>query len=187
MDDEKIIELYWQRDEGAVAAVSAKYGAYCTKIAVSILTSPEDAQECVNDTWLRAWAAIPPHRPERLSVFLGKITRELSLNRYKARLAQKRGGGELALALDELDELVADRQDSAEQLLEYELLSAAISLFLKSQPEKMSSLFIRRYYHLLSIRQLSAEFGMGESRVKSALFRLGKKLKSYLEGEGIIL
>ena len=187
MDDEKIIELYWQRDENAIAAAAVKYAAYCGSIARNILLNPEDAEECVNDTWLHAWDAMPPHRPSRLAIFLGKITRELSLNRYKARFAQKRGNGELALALDELDDIVADNRNTAEQVMEYELTGKAISSFLKKQPEKITNIFIRRYYHLFSIKQIAKEFDMSESKIKSILFRLRKKMRTYLESEDILL
>lgn len=187
MDDGRIVDLYWQRDEYAITATDEKYGAYCGSIARSILLNLEDAEECVNDTWLHAWDAMPPHRPSRLSIFLGKITRELSLNQYKARFAQKRGNGELALALDELDDVVADKRNTVDQMMEYELVGKAISSFLKKQPERMADIFIRRYYHLFSIKQIAAEFSTSESKVKSILFRLRKKLRTYLESEDILL
>ena len=113
MEDEAILALYWQRDEEALAATAAKYGGYCGSIARQILGDPGDAEECVNDTWLHAWNAIPPHRPPRLSLFLGKITRELAINRWNAGRAQKRGGGEYALALEELREVVSARSPRA--------------------------------------------------------------------------
>lgn len=186
MDDKKIVDLYWQRDENAIAVTSVKYDAYCGSIARNILTDLEDAEECVNDTWLNAWNAIPPHRPSRLSVFLGKITRELSLNRYKSRFAQKRGGGELALALDELDDCITS-SESVEQTLEYEFIGKVISNFLKKQPEKTADIFVRRYYYICSIGLISKEFHMSESKVKSILFRARKNLREHLESEGIIL
>lgn len=186
MDDGRIIELYWQRDEYAITATAEKYGAYCGRIAKNILLSLEDAEECVNDTWLHAWDAIPPHRPSRLSVFLGKITRELSLNQHKARFAQKRGNGELALALDELGECIASGE-TVEQTLEYELVGKIISDFLRKQKEQSADIFIRRYYHVCSIKQIAAEFSMSESKVKSILFRLRKELRTYLESEDILL
>jgi RNA polymerase sigma factor (sigma-70 family) len=186
MDDEKIVDLYWQRDENALAATTVKYGAYCISIARNILTNPQDAEECVNDTWLSAWNAIPPHRPSRLSIFLGKITRELSLNRYKQRFSKKRGNGELALALDELEECVAGGE-TVEQAVEYELLGKIISDFLRNQQEESADIFVRRYYHLCSVRRIAGEFYMSESKVKSILFRMRKKLRNHLESEGIIL
>ena len=127
MEDEAILALYWQRDEEALAATAAKYGGYCGSIARQILGDPGDAEECVNDTWLHAWNAIPPHRPPRLSLFLGKITRELAINRWNAGRAQKRGGGEYALALEELGEVVSARRGQPEEGVEAELLGRAIS------------------------------------------------------------
>ena len=187
MNDEKIIDLYWQRSEHAITITAAKYGAYCGSIARNILQNTEDAEECVNDTWLRVWNAIPPHRPFKLAAFLGKITRELSLDRYKAQLAQKRGGGELALALDELDEVISDKRNTVEQILETESVGHSISSFLRKQPAKTADIFVCRYYYLCSIKQIATEFCISESKVKSILFRLRKKLRTYLESEGIIL
>ncbi len=186
MDDKKIVDLYWQRDEYALTVTAEKYGAYCGSIAKNILTNTEDAEECVNDTWLHVWDAMPPHRPIRLSVFLGKITRELSLNRYKARFMQKRGNGELALALDELDEIIATKCNTVEQMIEYELVGKAISDFLRKQPDKSADIFIRRYYHFCPIKQVSKEFSISESKTKSILFRMRKKLYAYLEREDIL-
>lgn len=185
-DDEKIIELYWQRNENAIAATSEKYGNYCVSIANNILTLKEDAEECVNDTWLHAWNAIPPHRPPRLAYFLGKITRELAINRYKARFAQKRGEGEYALALDELADFLTTPSDTVEQAFELKLIGKAISNFLRKQPNQYADIFIRRYYHLCSIKQITNEFAISESKAKSILFRLRKKLYAYLESEGLL-
>lgn len=108
MDDTTIVQLYWDRDERAIPATSGKYGNYCNSIAWNILGNREDAEECVNDTYLCAWTSMPPHRPRVLSAFLGKLTRNLSLNRYKHHTAEKRGGGEAPAVLDEIAELVSD-------------------------------------------------------------------------------
>ena len=108
MDDTTIVQLYWDRDERAIPATSGKYGNYCNSIAWNILGNREDAEECVNDTYLCAWTSMPPHRPRVLSAFLGKLTRNLSLNRYKHHIAEKRGGGEAPAVLDEIAELVSD-------------------------------------------------------------------------------
>ena len=104
--DEELIALFWQRDGNAIDERSRAYGAYCYTIANGILQNPEDAEECVNDTWLRAWNTIPPKRPQRLRIFLAKITRNLAFDRFKRRYAQKRGGGEICLALEELEECI---------------------------------------------------------------------------------
>jgi RNA polymerase sigma-70 factor (ECF subfamily) len=187
MDDERIIDLYWRRDEYAITATCDKYGAYCRSIANNILSNNEDAEECINDTWLHAWNAIPPHKPARLPLFLGKITRELSLNRYKAQFAHKRGSGAIVLALDELDEATSSKNSPVEQLIEFESVGKAISIFLRKQPDKSTDIFIRRYYHFCSIKQISSEFSISESKAKSILFRMRKKLRTYLESEDIYL
>lgn len=114
MEDDKIVQLYWDRDETAITATSDKYGAYCLSISRNILGNNEDAQECVNDTYLKAWNTIPPHRPAMLSTFLGKITRNLSFDRYKANRRDKRGGSQTALVLEELNEIIADKSSEAE-------------------------------------------------------------------------
>ena len=187
MDDESIIDLYWKRDEYAITATIVKYGAYCGSIAKNILQNNEDTEECISDTWLNTWNAIPPHRPPKLSAFLGKITRELSLNRYKARYTQKRGSGELVLALDELDEVIASTGASVEQAIEYQEVGKTISDFLRKQPDESTDVFIRRYFHLCPIKQISDEFSISESKVKSILFRTRNRLRLYLESEGITL
>ena len=186
MDDERIISLFQQRSEDAIAAASAKYGNYCSAIAGNILSLKEDAEECVNDTWLHAWNSIPPHTPPNLSHFLGKITRELSINRYKAKSAQKRGGGEYDLALEELGDFTSASGSSVEEAVEMELLGKAISGFLRELPVLYADVFIRRYYHLCSIRQVAEEFSISESKTKSLLFRVRKKLHSFLESEGLL-
>lgn len=186
MDDERIISLFQQRSEDAVTVVSDKYGSYCSTIAGNILPLKEDVEECVNDTWLHAWNAIPPHTPANLAHFLGKITRELSINRYKGKLAQKRGGGEYDLALDELEEFSAQSKNPVEEAVELELLGGAISRFLRKQPVLHADVFLRRYYHLCPIRQIAEEFSISESKVKSILFRVRKKLRSFLESEDLL-
>ena len=162
MKDEEIIALYWKRDEQAIAATAEKYGSYCHSISYHILHSNEDAQECLNDTWLGAWKSIPPRQPNRLSVYLGKITRNLSLNRARSYTAQKRSLGQTDLA-------------------------KSISLFLRAQPRQKRNIFIRRYWYLYPIRNIAAAYGMSESKVASLLFRMRNELKSCLEKEGITL
>ena len=186
MKDDAILDLFWQRDEGAIPAVKTKYGAYCTAIARRILPDPRDVEECVSDTWLKAWNAIPPHRPPRLALFLGKITRETALNRWKANHAQKRGGGEVTLALEELGEQFSAGVDPVGREVELAQLGQAISHFLRTQPAQTADLFVGRYYHLKPIRDLAREFGLSESNVKTTLHRTRKKLKTYLEKEGLL-
>ena len=186
MEDDTIIELYFQRDEAAISATQERYGAYCRTIARHIVGSPEDAEECVSDTWLRAWNAIPPQRPRKLSVFLGRITRNLSFDKYKAERAQKRGGGEIALVLEELDECVPSGSSAEQPVLDQEL-SEDINRFLRTLPEQACSIFLRRYWHGKTIREIAEQFSIPENNVKASLFRSRAKLKQHLEKEGISL
>ena len=186
MTDKEIIELYWKRDEAAIAATSDIYGNYCYCIAYHILHSKEDADECVNDTWLNACKSIPPQRPHRLSTYLGKITRNLSLNRHKLLTAQKRGMGQVELTLSELEECVPASTD-LEQVADEMALVNAIEVFLRAQPRTARNIFVGRYWYLYPIRELASAYQMSESKVVSLLFRMRNKLKLHLEKEGIFL
>ena len=180
MEDHDIIALYFERDERAIAETSNKYGGYCGSIAMNILSSPEDTEECLNDTWLRAWGAIPPIRPNVLRVFLGKITRNLALDQYKARTAEKRLGGEFAMSLDELDECIG-----TEDARDHVALGEIISRFLREQTREARGVFVCRYYYCDSVGDIAKRFGISEGKVKSVLHRMRLRLKRYLEGEGI--
>ncbi len=184
MDDAQIVALYWRRDESAISATAEKYDGYCSSIARRILSDAGEVEECLNDTWLHAWNAIPPHRPQRLAVFLGKITRDLAFDRYRASHRRKRGGGELPLALEELGEVTG--AEDVEGAVVRQELAAAISAFLHKQPELQRTIFLRRYFELWSIKELASEFSMGESGVKLILFRMRKRLKTELEQEGLL-
>lgn len=186
MEDVQIVELYWNRDEAAIAATSERYGNYCYSIAYHILQSPEDAQECVNDTYWKAWLSIPPQRPNRLATYLGKITRNLSLDRLKQLNAQKRGKGQVELALRELGGCIPATTD-LNQIVDEIVLSSAINQFLRAQPRTERNIFVGRYWHLYSIADLAQAYGMRESKVASMLFRMRQKLKHYLEKEGIYI
>ncbi|MCL2084196.1 MAG: sigma-70 family RNA polymerase sigma factor [Oscillospiraceae bacterium] len=186
MDDNIIIDLFWQRTETAIAEVSQKYAGYCHSIAYRILQSSEDADECVNDTWLRAWNAIPPARPNRLSAFLGKITRNLSLNRYEKSNAGKRGGGVMEIALSELEDCIPDRM-SVEGEIEGNRITEMIDRFLDAMPKQSRDVFVQRYWYLSTIADISADLGIGENSVKSILFRARAKLKQLLEKEGVLI
>jgi len=186
MEDEKIIDLFFARDEDGIREASGKYGAYLRTVAYRILRNEEDTEECVNDTWVRAWNSIPPSRPTVLRAFLAKITRNLSLNRLEEQNALKRGFGETALCLSELGECVAGRS-SVEEELDRELLEQAIDRFLKSIPADRRNLFLQRYFLLYSIQELAEMRGWGESRCKTALFRIRNSLKEYLEKEGFVI
>jgi RNA polymerase sigma-70 factor (ECF subfamily) len=185
MDDQQIVDLYWKRDESAIAETQKKYGKYCHTIAYAILHSHEDAEECVNDTYLRAWGAIPPAKPGRLSTFLGKITRNLSLDRYEKNTAQKRSGP-VELVLDELSECIPDA-DSALDPIDMIALGDAINAFLEGLPQKTRQIFLRRYWYMSPVKDIARDTGMSEGAVKVSLMRTRESFKAYLEKEGIVL
>ncbi len=186
MRDAEILDLYWARDERAIAETQTSYGSYCYSIAWHILYDKEDSDECVNDTWFKAWNAIPPARPGRLSLFLGTITRNLSLDRWKEKRTMKRGGGEMAAALDELAECVPDKHSTEDAVIAGEL-ERLINVFLHTLPEKDCNVFLRRYWYLEEYGEIARRYDMKLNTVKTSLFRTRNKLKVYLEGEGIVL
>lgn len=186
MEDHAIIALYWARQERALEETDSKYGGYCRTIAYNILRNREDSEECVNDTWLRAWNAMPPQKPGILSSFLGKITRNLSLDRYKHSHAGKRGSGQLPLALDELEDCIPAAQD-VEELVELKELSRILDRFLRSLPEKEACVFLRRYWFVDSTREIALRYQMAEGSVKSTLYRTRQKLRAHLEKAGVAL
>ena len=186
MDDAEIVRLYWDRNEQALDATADKYGSYCTAIAKNILGNQEDAEECVNDTYMRAWKAIPPHRPSVLSTFLGKITRNLSLNRYKHNTADKRGGGELPMVLDELADCVSGKYN-VEQAFERQELMQALNDFLDTLPPDKRSIFVCRYWYTDSISDIANRHGMKNGAVSMTLTRLRAKLHGYLLERGFEL
>ena len=186
MEDTQIVQFYWDRDERAIPATADKYGNYCTAIAKNILGNPEDAEECVNEPYMRAWNSMPPHRPNVLSAFLGKITRNVSLNRYKQNTADKRGGGEVPAVLEEIAELVSDT-DSVEQEVDRRELVKAIDAFLERLPTEKRSLFLCRYWYFDSVSNLASRFGMTENHVSVTLNRLRLKLHNYLQERGFDL
>lgn len=183
MEDDRIITLFWQRDETAIEATNQKYGAYCRTIADNILGSPEDTEECVNDTWLRAWNAIPPHHPARLKLFLAKIVRNLALDRYKRYTAEKRGGGNMEAVLEELAECVAGTAD-VESELQGRALRQCLEDFLTAQSARDRRIFLRRYFHAESVKEIAASYDLRESHVSVILTRLRQKLRAHLEKEG---
>jgi len=186
LDDAKIVQLYWDRDEQAIPATSEKYENYCISIAKNILGNKEDAEECVNDTYLHAWNSMPPHRPSILSTFLGKITRNLSFNRYKHNTADKRGGGELPAVLDELSYLVSGNDDVEQEFNTKELVKAMDTFLDTLSPEKRS-IFVCRYWYTDSISEIAVRYGMKEGAVSMTLNRLRKKLHNYLLERGFEL
>lgn len=186
MEDSEIIRLYWQRSEQAIEESDNKYGAYCRAIARNILQSPEDAEETVSDTWLRAWNVMPPQKPGRLSPFFGRITRNLAFDRWRKQTAEKRGGGALEEVLEELAECVSG-SGSAEEAVENRELGAALNGFLASLPREKRRLFLGRYWYARNVGELAKGSGMTEGAVSVALHRLRGKLKSYLEERGFAL
>lgn len=183
MEDTKIVQLYWDRNQTAITETANKYGHYCTSIARNILKNDEDAEECVNDTYLNAWNSMPPHRPNLLSTFLGKITRNLSFNKYKYLHTSKRGGTEVTLILDELAECVSGKDD-VEQDFEYNELVKALDDFLTSLPTPKRNIFICRYWYSDSVTDIAQQFHMKENAVSMTLARTRMKLKKYLNERG---
>ena len=184
MEDERIVDLYWARDERALAESQVKYGGWCLAVAGHILTDGADAEECVNDTWLGAWNAMPEDRPARLGAYLAAITRRVSLNRWKAARTQKRGGGETPLVIEELSECVPGGE-SAEAALEAKELGRAVAAFVRALPDTERRVFLCRYWYLDSIMDIAGAFGFSQSKVKSMLARTRKKLLAYLRKEGL--
>ena len=184
MDDKLILELYFARSERALGETAAKYGSYCHSIAYNILHNKEDSEECVNDAYLQAWNSIPPEKPAHFSAFLGKITRNLSLNRYNSLKAEKRGGGQTAIALDELEECIP-APDPTGSIADDLLLKDALNRFLGSLSVDVRKIFLRRYFYMNSVEEIAKDLGMGESKIKMALLRARKQLKKRLEKEGI--
>ncbi|MBO4818873.1 MAG: RNA polymerase sigma factor, partial [Firmicutes bacterium] len=165
MEDTKIIELFFSRDESALLQTSAKYGAYCSSIAFNVLGNSEDASECMNDTLLRAWNSIPPQKPESLKAYLGRIARNLAIDRYDKLNAEKRGGGQYELALEELAECIADTNDQADS----SELSQIINDFLKKLDADKRIIFVKRYFYLDPVKQIAKDLSMSESNVKTTL------------------
>ena len=179
MQDNLIIDLFFERNEQAIAETQIKYGSYCKTVAMNVLHDENDSDECVNDTYLAAWNSIPPNRPERLGAYLARLTRNISLNRYKSRTTERRGGGEFALSLDELDDCVADTDKSAEEL------GQLISDFLHREKKETRQVFIRRYFYGDSIEDISKRFTFSESKIKSMLHRTRLALRDYLTQNGV--
>lgn len=185
MEDCRIVDLYWQRSGEAIAETHAKYGPYCYTIALRLLANAQDAEECVNDTWLGAWNAMPVHRPCHLAPFLGKITRSLAFSRYRSGHAERRGGGELPLVLEELGDCLPSAP-SAAQAVEDAELEAAVGRFLRTLPERECSVFLRRYWYAEPLAEIAERYRLNLNTVKASLFRSRKKLKAHLEKEGLL-
>ncbi len=188
MEDKEILELFRKRSEEAIDETSRKYGAFLNRIAYGILRSREDAEECVNDTYMRAWNNIPPDQPQHLSAFLGRITRNLALNRLEQMSASKRGGGQKALELDELEECIPAECDVQRTVEEHEL-ALLLNRFLKKLTKEKRIIFMKRYWYFCTVEEIASELGCSESKVKMSLHRTREKLKDFLlkNGEGVLM
>lgn len=186
MTDYDIVKLYLERSEKAIGETEKKYGGYCITVAKNILGNELDAEECVNDTYLRAWNSIPPNKPKKLNTYLGKITRNLAINRYHHYNAEKRGNGQTDLVLEELNFCLPSESET-EKDFDEKLLTKSIEHFLKAQSREKRNIFLRRYWYASSIGEIARDFSMSESKVKSILFRMREKLKLHLEKEGIFI
>lgn len=186
MEDEKLIELFWNRSELAIQETSNKYGGYLRRISMNILESAEDAKECVNDTYLKVWNSIPPQRPGVFQSWIGRIARNISLDRYRHEHAKKRGGHGMDILLSELEECITypdswKRESSDEQIAE------ALNQFLQGMKKENRMIFVRRYWYGDSVGEIAQHFSMKESKVKTSLYRSRNMLRRHLDKEGIVL
>lgn len=185
MEDCQIIELYWKKNTDAISETASKYGAYCFNIADNILHNTEDSEECVNDTWLHAWNAMPPQQPNSLRIFLARITRNLSFDRFSARNARKRGGGEIIFVIDELAECLSSGTD-VETEYENKELEQCIQRFVQTLPERDGNVFVRRYFFTDPVASIAGRYSLTENNVMVILNRTRKKLKRELMKEGYL-
>lgn len=186
MDDDKIVELFWQRAESAIRETEKKYARYIKYIAYRILGNHEDAKECENDVYLKTWNSIPPNRPNVLPAFLAKITRNLALDKYDKLKAKKRGAGQVDIVLEELSDCIPD-PDSVSDLADGFALSKAISEFLHTLPEQTCNVFVRKYWYMSTNREIASLYHISETNVGSILHRTRILLKDYLEKEGFTI
>lgn len=186
MKDKEIVDLFFERSENAISEATKKYGKYCHYIAYKILWNNEDAEECVNDTFFQAWNTIPPQAPKQLATFLGKITRNLALNRWEQYNTKKRGNGQIPLLLEELHECIPTC-DNVEPMVDTLFFEEALNRFLASLPKERRKIFMRRYWYASSIKEIAADFYISESKVKMSLLRSRNELRKFLEKEGIFL
>ena len=186
MQDKEIISLFFSRDQKALSEVSQKYGAYCYSLAFNIVLQHEDAEECVNDTWLSAWNSIPPQKPDILKYFLAKITRSKAIDRLKKYRAKKRGADEVAVVLEELSDCIEGGFNPQQEILNCEL-SNIINAFLSTIPIRDRQLFVRRYFYTESINDIASKAGMNNNNVSVSLHRTRAKLKDHLKKEGYLI
>ena len=186
MKDQDIVNLYWDRNEDAIHQTQMKYGAYLAKVSYNIIADFEDSKECVNDTYLAAWNSMPTNRPNNLATYLGKITRQISIDVFRKKHREKRYASEYAISLDELGDSFSDGR-TPEQELDAKLLIETINRFLRTLPKDARNTFVGRYFFFDSLKEVAAYCGMSESRAKSMLYRTRQSLKAYLEKEGFDL
>lgn len=184
MEDAAIVDLYWQRSDRAISETNRKYGRYCHSIAFNFVRNNEDAEECVNDTWFRAWNLMPDKRPSVLSTFLGAITRNLAVSMYRGKTSLKRGGREMPLALEEMSECVPSGSD-LEREYEIKEFEKAIGSFVDGLPEAEQKVFVARYWYLAPISEIAERMHFSQGKTKSMLFRTRNKLRVYLQEEGL--
>ncbi|MBE6730416.1 MAG: sigma-70 family RNA polymerase sigma factor [Ruminococcaceae bacterium] len=185
MEDEKIVSLFLGRDENAITECKSKYHGFLSSVSFNILNNKEDGEECVNDTYLSAWHRIPPEKPRFLRAFLSKITRNISLNKLRFKSAEKRGGSEALISLDELCDFIS-AEESVEDKIEAKELSRYIEKFLLKEKKEVRILFVRRYFFFDSVKKLAQDFSLSENAVKMRLSRLRKSLADYLREENLI-
>ena len=183
MEDRQIVDLYWARSERAITETDKKYGRYCHYIAYQILSDDLDAEEIVNDTYLKTWNTVPPKYPDPLKTYVGMISNQLALNRYDEKTAAKRGGGKMPLIFHELDECLADEEESID-IAEAVVLRDLLNRFIWSLPKKTRNIFVRRYWYASSLTEIAKEYGMKESAVAMLMFRTRQKLREFLQKEG---
>ncbi len=185
MEDQQIIDLYFQRSEQAIAETDVKYGNYCFSIAYKILANREDSEESVSDTYMAAWDAIPPRKPPLLAAFLGRLTRNISIDRWRARSAEKRGGGEFVLCLEELANCASGAPDAEQKVVMKETV-ALLNRFLQDLPETERKVFLCRYWYVDSVQDIARDFGFSQTKVTTMLYRTRNKLRRELQKEGLL-
>ena len=186
MEDREIVGLYLKRSERAILETEKKYGRYCHKIAFNVLGNDEDSEECVNDAYMRTWESIPPNEPESLGAYIGRITRNLALDRYRHSHSEKRGKGDMPLLLDELAECVSGGNE-LERIEDSAEITAALNSFLEELSATERGIFMRRYWKMEPIADIARRYGISVSKTTTMLFRLRGRLKTHLTKEGIAL
>lgn len=184
MKDTDIIELYWKRSENAIKETSVKYGKYCLKIALNILNNDKDSEECVNDTYFKIWNNIPPQRPDNFMAYIGRITRNTALDKYKSISRKKRSNGQTEAVLEELTNCIPSCNNT-ENIADNMVLTDVFNSFLSSLPTETRKIFMRRYWYMSSIKEIARDFNYSESKVKMLLLRARNELRTLLEKEGL--